>query len=314
MTLQIRRPAFAAAVALFASTALGACQVNLHTEGLSAQDVRTFKVTGTPDLVLGTFDGAIEIHSWDRNEVEVEVEKRAMDQSLIDQMKVEVEQTGDRIVVRVAGPARRDSRSITVGVHISPTARLRVAVPRATNIEAKSGDGAIRVEALDGKIVLNTVDGSVTALRVTGDIRIRTGDGSIKMDDVSGKLDIETDDGAITIDAAPTMLHVKTGDGSIRATIDQDSAMAADWDLTSGDGNVVVTLPSIFNADVDAETGSGSVKSTHPRLNDLSVEDKRKGEDSDDRRERRRTLRSKMGDGGKILKVRTGDGWIRFEH
>jgi DUF4097 and DUF4098 domain-containing protein YvlB len=314
MTLQIRRPAFAAAVALFASTALGACEVKLHTEGLSSRDVRTFKVAGAPDLVLETFDGAIEVHSWDRNDVEIEVEKRAMEQPLIDQMKVDVEQKGDRIVVRVTGPARADFRGITVGMHISPTARLRVAVPRATNLEAKSGDGSIRVEALDGKLVLNTVDGSVTAVRVSGDIRIRTGDGSIKLDDVAGKLDLETDDGSIGIDARPTALHAKTGDGTIRLTIDPDSAVAADWDVTTGDGSVILTLPAGFNAELDAETSDGVVRSDHPRLKELTAEDRRDGEDRGERRERRRSLRTKMGEGGKILKVRTGDGTIRIEH
>ena len=142
-------------------------------------------------------------------------------------------------------------------MHISPTARLRVAVPRATNLEAKSGDGSIRVEALDGKLVLNTVDGSVTGVRVSGDIRIRTGDGAIKLEDVAGKLDLETDDGSIGIDAKPTALHAKTGDGTIRVTIDPDSAMAADWDLTTGDGSVILTLPSGFNAELDAETSDG---------------------------------------------------------
>ena len=312
MTLQIRRPAFAA-VALFASTALGACEVNLHTEGLSSRDVRTFKVTGAPDVVLETFDGAIEVHSWDRSEVEVEVEKRAMEQPLIDQMKVDVEQQGDRIVVRVTGPARADFRGITVGMHISPTARLRVAVPRATNLEARSGDGSIRVEALDGKLVLNTVDGSVTGVRVSGDIRIRTGDGSIKLDDVAGNLDLETEDGSIGIDAKPAALHAKTGDGTIRVTIDPDSAMAADWDLTTGDGSVILTLPSGFNAELDAETSDGVVRSDHPLLKELTAE-RREGEDGDERRERRRSLRTRMGEGGKILKVRTGDGTIRIEH
>ncbi len=312
MTLQIRRPAFAA-VALFASTALGACEVNLHTEGLSSRDVRTFKVTGAPDVVLETFDGAIEVHSWDRSEVEVEVEKRAMEQPLIDQMKVDVEQQGDRIVVRVSGPARADFRGITVGMHISPTARLRVAVPRATNLEARSGDGSIRVEALDGKLVLNTVDGSVTGVRVSGDIRIRTGDGSIKLDDVAGNLDLETEDGSIGIDAKPAALHAKTGDGTIRVTIDPDSAMAADWDLSTGDGSVILTLPSGFNAELDAETSDGVVRSDHPLLKELTAE-RREGEDGDERRERRRSLRTRMGEGGKILKVRTGDGTIRIEH
>ena len=312
MTLQIRRPAFAA-VALFASTALGACEVNLHTEGLSSRDVRTFKVTGAPDVVLETFDGAIEVHSWDRSEVEVEVEKRAMEQPLIDQMKVDVEQQGDRIVVRVTGPARADFRGITVGMHISPTARLRVAVPRATNLEARSGDGSIRVEALDGKLVLNTVDGSVTGVRVSGDIRIRTGDGSIKLDDVAGNLDLETEDGSIGIDAKPAALHARTGDGTIRVTIDPDSAMAADWDLSTGDGSVILTLPSGFNAELDAETSDGVVRSDHPLLKELTAE-RREGEDGDERRERRRSLRTRMGEGGKILKVRTGDGTIRIEH
>ena len=53
-------------------------------------------------------------------------------------------------------PARRASehRGVTIGVNISPTARLRVAVPRITNINATSGDGSIRAEAIDGRIVL----------------------------------------------------------------------------------------------------------------------------------------------------------------
>ena len=42
-------------------------------------------------------------------------------------------------------------------------------------------------------------------------------------------------------------------------------------------------------------------------------DDRRDGEGSDDRRERRRTLRSKIGEGGKILKIRSGDGSIRID-
>ncbi len=314
MTLQIRRPAFGAATVLVASTLLGACEVNLNTEGLSSRDTRSFKVTGPPDVVLDTFDGAIEVHSWDRNEVEVEVEKRAMEQSLIDEMKVEAEQQGNRIVIRVTGPGRAGFRGVTIGMHISPTARLRVVVPRATNLNAKSGDGSIRAEALDGTIVLHTADGSVTATRLSGDIQIRTGDGSIRLDNVTGRLDLETEDGSIGLDARPTTLHAKTGDGSIRATIDPDSAMTGNWDLTTGDGSVVLTLPTAFNAELDAETSDGVVRSSHPLLRELADPDRRDGEDRDERRDRRRTLRTRMGDGGKTLRVRTGDGTIRIEH
>jgi DUF4097 and DUF4098 domain-containing protein YvlB len=312
MRLTIRRTLPVAGALLVASTVLAGCEVNLNTEGLSARETKTFKVAGVPEVELDTFDGAIEIHSWDKAEVEVEVEKRAMEQSLIDQIKVEATQQGDKIVLKVTGPSRTEFGGLTIGVNISPSARLRVVVPRASNVVAHSGDGSIRAEALDGKIVLNTVDGSVTATRLSGDIRVRSGDGSIRLDKVTGKLDLETDDGSIGFEGKPSVLHVKTGDGSIRAQIDADAVMADNWDLTTDDGSVTLTLPSAFHAELDAETSDGVVRSSHPLLED-GRDEQRRGEGSDERRERRRVLRTKMGDGGKTLKVRTGDGTIRIE-
>lgn len=294
-----------------ASVAAAGCEVNLNTEGLSARETKTYTVKGQPTVVLDTFDGAIELHSWDRAEVEVEIEKRAMEQALLDEIKVEASQQGDVITLKVTGPSRTEFRGVTIGMHISPTARLRVAVPRLSNIQATSGDGAIRAESIDGRIVLNTADGSVTAARLAGDLQIRSGDGAIRLEDVSGKLDLETTDGSIGFEGRPTVLKARTGDGAIRASIDPDTTMAEDWEVTTSDGSVVLTLPGVFNAEIDAETSDGSVRSSHPLLND--DRERRSGEGNDDRRERRRTLRARMGDGGKVLRVRTGDGSIRFE-
>ncbi len=312
MRFTIHRSLPVAGAFLLASSVLAGCEVNLNTEGLSARETKTFKVTGLPEIDLDTFDGAIEIHSWDRAEVEVEIEKRAMEQSLIDEIKVEATQQGDKIVLKVTGPSRTEFGGVTIGVHVSPTARLRVAVPRASNLTARSGDGSIRAEALDGKIVLNTADGSVTATRLSGDIQVRSGDGSIRLDKVTGKLDLETDDGSIGFEGKPSVLHLKTGDGSVRARIDVDAVMTDNWDLTTGDGSITLTLPSAFNAELDAETSDGSVRASHPLL-EGERDERRSGEDSDERRERRRVLRTRMGDGGKALRVRTGDGTIRID-
>ena len=312
MTLTTHRSLPMVGALLLASTVMAACEVNLNTEGLSARETKTFKVAGLPEIDLDTFDGAIEIHSWDKAEVEVEIEKRAMEQSLIDQIKVEATQQGDKIVLKVPGPSRTDVGGLTIGVHMSPPARLRVVVPRASNIVARSGDGAIRAEALDGKIVLNTVDGSVTATRLSGDINVRSGDGSIRLDKITGRIDLETDDGSIGFEGKPSILHLKTGDGSVRAQIDVETVMTDNWDVTTGDGSITLTLPSAFNAELDAETSDGAVRSSHPLLAE-GRDERRSGEGSDDRRERRRVLRAKMGDGGKSLKVRTGDGTIRIE-
>lgn len=299
---------------VIACVLLAGCEVNLNTEGLSARETLTFKVSGQPQVVLDTFDGVIELHSWDRPEVEVEIEKRAMEQSLIDEMKVDSSEKNGVVRVRVTGPSRTDFRGVTIGMHISPTARLRVAVPRNSNVEATSGDGSIRAEAIEGRLVLSTTDGTITGTRLGGDIQIRSGDGSIRLDNVTGKLDLETTDGSITVEARPTVLKARTGDGAIRATIEPDTMMTDNWDLTTSDGTVVLTLPGSFNAELDAETSDGVVRTSHPLLGD-SNEAQPRGEDEnrDERRERRRMLRSKIGDGGKMLRIRTGDGSIRIE-
>ncbi|HET9705698.1 MAG TPA: DUF4097 family beta strand repeat-containing protein [Vicinamibacterales bacterium] len=296
-----------------ASTVFAACEVNLNTEGLSERETKTFTVKGLPNVVLDTFDGAIEIHSWDKPEVEVEIEKRAMEQALIDEIKVQADQQGDVVTIKVTGPRRTEFRGVTIGMHISPTARLRVVVPRSSNIQATSGDGSIRAEAVEGKILLTTQDGSVTATRIGGDIQIRSGDGSIRLDNATGKLDLETEDGSIGLEAQPSVLKARTGDGSIRAMISPESTMTDNWDLATSDGSVMLQLPGLFNAEIDAETSDGTVRSDHPLLSDEDRLERRRGEDGDERRDRRRILRAKMGDGGKILKVRTGDGTIRIE-
>src|SRR5687768_9830460 len=96
------------AMLVLAAVSLAACEVNLNSEGIVSQETKKFEVAGIPDVQLETFEGAIEIHSWDRNEVEVEIEKRAMEQSLVDAMKVTAEQQGNTIVIKVTRPGRTD--------------------------------------------------------------------------------------------------------------------------------------------------------------------------------------------------------------
>ncbi len=294
------------AAALLATVSLAACEVNLNSEGIVSRETKSFSVSGAPEVQLDTFDGSIEIHSWDRDEVEVEIERRAMDQKLVDEMQVSAEQHGDRIVVKVTRPSRRESEGIQVGVHFSPTARLRVALPRKSQITASSGDGSIAVEDVSGKITLNTSDGSVRGSRLSGEIFVRSGDGSITMDRIEGKLDLETDDGRIGLEAKPTALRARTADGSIRLRVEPDSTMSDDWDVQTADGSVVVALPAGFNGELDAETRDGSVRVNHPGLESAS----RSGED---REERRRSLKATLGSGGRTIRVRTGDGTIRIE-
>jgi hypothetical protein len=287
--------------ALVAALALPACSVNLNPEGATAQDTRRFAVAGPPTLTIETFAGAIEVHSWDRPEIEVEIERRAMDQSLIEEMRIEATQDGDHVTFTVTGPTRYTG-GMTVGINISPQARLRVAMPRNATLNAYSRDGAITAEALAGTVVLRTDDGAIRGLRLSGDVQLRTADGAIRLEEIEGRLDVETGDGSLVIDGTFTALRARTLDGSVRATIRSGSRLEEDWEITTGDGSVVLRLPAEFDAELDASTGDGRVTSRHPGVL-LEGEDRR-----------REAARTTIGTGGRTLTVHSGDGSIQIDN
>jgi hypothetical protein len=277
--------------------ALGGCVV-VDSQGRLARDEKRFTVSGPPELKVTTFDGNIEIRSADTKTVLVEIEKRGPTQDSIDELKVEMKQDGDRIEIEVKRPPT------TVGIdgfgRVSPHARLTVTMPRNGSVVARSGDGGITVHGVTGRMELRTGDGNVRASDVNGSMTVVTGDGAVTIDNSEGDVDIDTGDGSVSVAGKLGVVKVHTGDGSITFRAEPGSSMKADWSMTTGDGGVAVYLPPDFAADLDAHTGDGGIRS------DLKV-------DADNRDSSRRTLRGKLGAGGKLLKIRTGDGSIRLK-
>jgi DUF4097 and DUF4098 domain-containing protein YvlB len=286
----------AAAWALAIGLASGACTVRVDTEERTAREEKLFKVTGQPDVRIATFDGSVEIRSWDRDEVLVEVEKRGADEEALRSIQVRAEQQGNRIDVDVTRPSGRDTFA-GIGIHISTAARLLVTVPRRVTLTARSGDGSIRVDRLEGRIELRTSDGSVRADEVKGSLDIDTHDGSITVEDADGDVTLSTRDGGITVAGRLGRVKAKTGDGSITIRAERGTSMSDDWSVITEDGTVALYLPEEFAAEVDAQTDDGRVRS------DFTLETER--EES-----HRRWARGKLNAGGHELRVRTGDGSI----
>ena len=287
-------PAAALAAALPFATACVVVDSQAHI----TRDEKRFSIDGVPDLRLTTFDGAIEIRSGDAKSVIVEIEKRGSTKESIEQLKIEAKQDGNRIDVEVKRPSAGDVVIFGIG-RISPTAKLIVTMPREGNVVARSGDGSIRVEGVRGALQLRTGDGSIRATDVGGKITLVTGDGSVTLENAEGELDVDTGDGSVSVAGKPTVLRLHTGDGSITFRAEEGTRMGGDWSLSTGDGGVAVYLPSGFGAEIDAHTGDGTIRS------ELDV--------SSDGESSRRTLRGRLGAGGRSLKIRTGDGAIRLK-
>jgi len=280
--------------------ALGGCVVvsGVDSQGRLSREEKRFDVSGTAELKLTTFDGNIEVRGGDTKTVVVEIEKRGPTQEAVDELKVETKQDGDRIEVEVKRP--QTSVAIVGFGRVSPHARLTVTMPRNGTVVARSGDGAISVTGINGRLELRTGDGNIRASDVNGPMLIATGDGAVTIDNSDGDVDIDTGDGSVSVTGKLGVVKVHTGDGSITFRADPGTSMKGDWSMITGDGGVAVYLPPDFSADLDAHTGDGVIR------NDLKI-------NSDDHDSNRRTLRGKLGSGGKLLKIRTGDGGIRLK-
>jgi DUF4097 and DUF4098 domain-containing protein YvlB len=285
-----------------AATFGSACVVSVDSQGQIVREEKRYTVAGTPDIRLTTFDGAIEIQSWDKRDVVIEIEKRGATREAVDALEVKSEQQGNRIELEVKKP-RTESFS-NFSFHQSASARLIVSVPHEVNVIARSGDGSIRIERINGRLELRTGDGSIRASDVGGELILNTGDGSVTVEGARGRMELDTGDGGVNVTGRLTAVKVHTGDGSIVYRAEPGSEMSDNWDITTGDGGVTLYLPNGFGAELDAHTGDGSIRS------DLDVAD---GSDEDrDRDRHKRTLKGRLGSGGKQIRIRTGDGTIRL--
>jgi hypothetical protein len=290
----------AAALAVTLPFTLGACVV-VDSQGHITREEKRFTISGVPELRLTTFDGAIEIRSSDAKSVVVEIEKRGPTKEALDQLTIDVKQEGDRIEIAVRRPA---NEIVVLGIgRISSTAKLIVTMPRNGHVIARSGDGSIRVERVRGRLELRTGDGSIRATDIGGEMVFATGDGSVTIDNAEGDVDVDTGDGSVSVAGKLGLVKLHTGDGSITFRAEPGTTMTGDWSMTTSDGGVSVYLPSDFGAQLDAHTGDGAIR------NELDVATETPG----DSERARRTLKGKLGAGGRTLRIRTGDGSVRLK-
>ncbi len=233
----------------------------------------TFPVTAKPDFRLVTDDANLNVVSSDAKEIRVNVTTRGW--KIPDDVKVVERQDGDHVNVEVRMVHKEH---ISWGVNRS--IRVDVTVPRETNLDLRTGDGNVVVNAVKGSGHIQTGDGNVDLNGLDGTLNASTGDGNLK---VRGRFDELT-------------LH--SGDGNMAVYVEQGSKATASWVLRTGDGNLDLHLPDGFSADVDAHTGDGQITSDFPISTSGQL--------------RENALRGKLNGGGNTLELRSGDGTIHL--
>lgn len=281
-----------------------ACRLDVDTQAFIEREAKRFPVTATADVNVNTFDGTVEVRSWDRPEVLVEIEKRGQDKDAVAKITVTAEQKGNQITVEATHTGR--TTFVGIGHFTSTAARLIVTVPRKCNITARTGDGSMTLDRVEGKIDFKTGDGSIKVIEGKGDVIVDSRDGTLTLDDVTGHVEARTGDGSVRVSGTPTALRVRTGDGSVTLRIRDGAQMSDDWMVDTGDGSITAELPSGFNATVDADPGSdGRVQSDFTLAN-------ASGANITGKKREKGPVAGQIGSGGKRLTLRTGDGSIRI--
>ncbi len=276
-----------------------ACVVSVDHQGVIEREEKRFAVKDTADVVLTTFDGAIEVRSWDRPEVLIQIEKRGQDKDIVAKIDVLAEHKGRKISIETRYSGK--TSFVGFGVWQSPSARLIATVPRHTNLQVRTADGSVTVAKVTGAIDVRTDDGSIRATETAGELLAETSDGSIQLEDVSGRVEARTGDGTVRVSGTPSIVRARSGDGSMVLRIRSGAVMTEDWMIATNDGSVTLELPDGFNAEIEAEPSSGS------RVrNELTLAGSSGGT------RETRMLTGTLGTGGKKITLRSGDGTIRL--
>lgn len=133
---------------------------------------------------------------------------------------------GDEELKRIFVKADQQGSDISI-VATSETdggaAFLEVFVPRKTALHVSSDDGALSLEGVSGDLTLRTGDGPIKVSSSGGQLQVNTGDGEIRITNFDGQVDARTGDGPILLDGSFSGLAARTGEGSISLSVPANS-------------------------------------------------------------------------------------------
>lgn len=244
---------------------------------ISAREQNTYQVSGSPRVRVETFDGAVTVHAWDKNEVAYTAVKRAWDEKEMKGVTVEANGSNSEVTLRAKfdksfAHSYHEHDGRVTSYSSNADVEFDVYVPRNAVVFVSSGDGRLRVEGVNGELDLHTGDGTIDVTGSRGRLKAETGDGRIRVEDFDGDADAQTGDGRISLDGNFRSLSARTGDGTISLALPEGSnaTIETNAESVSNDGVAVAETP-----DTDA-----------------------------------RTRRWRIGGGGQTFTLRTGDGRI----
>lgn len=180
---------------------------------------QSYPLAANGRVALENINGAVHVTAWDRNEVKLDAVKSAFSQERLDEAKIEVDASSDRISIRTKYPDHNwesddDDRPANV--------EYTLTVPRAVRIdEVKLINGGLDIAGVTGEVRASLVNGNLKANRLSGPLKLST---------VNGRTEVELE---------------RLSDSPI--------------EVSSVNGHLLLTLPSNAKAELEASTVNGGI-------------------------------------------------------
>ncbi len=188
-----------------------------------------------------------------------------------------------RAVVQAWGETDADARELLAAVRVNAAgARVSAEGPASDGARSRRGWSvsyrirAPRQTALD----LLAKNGGVSIRAMVGEARFATTNGGVTLDDVSGRI------------------VGRTANGGVNVRLSGARWEGAGLDVETTNGGVTLTVPRNYSAALEAGTVNGGVRSDFPVP-------------QTGRRERE--LRTTLGSGGPLIRLRTVNGGVRLQ-
>ena len=193
----------------------------------SAQDLReefhqTYPIAANGTVSLRNPSGNVHISTWNQNAVKVDAVKTAYSQERLQEAKIVVENTTDRVVIRTKYPDRNwddgDSNG-SEGIKLA-TVEYTLTIPANASLdEVKLVSGDVEVNGVGGEVRVSSVSGNVDAQGLRGRAEISSVSGNVH----------------VTFANSKNRMRLNSVSGDVIASLPSDASVQVSANTVSGD-------------------------------------------------------------------------------
>jgi len=305
---------------------------------VSSTETETFSINAGNLVLVESDDGNITIESWDRNEVEVVIKKRAWGRNrrdaerILEDINIDIVRRGDNLYIR---DLTENDKIIRVGDFFNllrgqrrfgTSVSFDIKLPKQMDLDLNTDDGDIRVTNVEGDFDISVDDGDIFLFdSKVRRIKINIDDGDIRIENVSrlqqnsaSSITISCDDGEIFLrDVDVESIELNVDDADIYFDDVSFKTLTADLDdgdfdadiviqddgrvrIWNDDGTIELRMQENIEAYFNLVAYDGRIRTNYP----IEVE----------RDEGESWVRERLGNGNIEITIETNDGDIYIRH